>query len=329
MTGILEKLGILNQDGKALKELRLEFIRFRKFLENMRQVIRIVEDAKDKLREEYIFDRHYILSLVDRIVEESSMMAFNASVLSPSAGSKIYTLLDDITAFAEEEFLKSDTMRLERFSVPRECGDSDPETVWLHGVLNWFEGPLPGNRTAVVDFLSSVSDEVLANCRKDELVRRSATAFSERILDERISLKLFDIDGTAPPGGELHVSPEHIKCRPFGLLFIGYRDGKPPVESNGNAHETDSWMLFDEDNFSLRINTSDGKIHLETTFFGSTASDFIYLYALDPFDLKSLCPHGSWVLKTERGTMAWMYDIPTAELEKQLIQIGSVLLYQA
>ena len=68
------------------------------------------------------------------------------------------------------------------------------------------------------------------------------------------------------------------------------------------------------------------KIHLEAALYGNVASDFIFLYFQDPYDLGSVLPQGSWVEKTGQGTLAWIYDVPTDYLEKQLVQLGSLLL---
>ena len=71
MTGILEKISSNVRIRNARTDLHLEFLRFRKFLRNIRDVVGIIEDGKDKLQEEYIFDGHYVLSLVDDILENT------------------------------------------------------------------------------------------------------------------------------------------------------------------------------------------------------------------------------------------------------------------
>jgi hypothetical protein len=326
MTGILEKLGMGSGSRNVRQDLHLEFIRFQKFLENMRAVLRFTEDAKDKLTEEYVFDRHYILSLVDGVLEEATLLAFNASVLTPAAGSRIYLRLDEQKEFAQNEFLKPDSLRMDSFAAPPSGLDADPETLWLHAVLNWIAGPLPQNRPSLSDFIRHVVDEVMEHCRKEALIQKAGRSARRVQLSGHGSLKVVDFGKTAAPAEEPVTSAEHINCRPFGLLVLGLLDTAASGIADSKKSGTGRWMLFDEDELSLRVKKEHTVIHLEAALYGNVISDFIFLYSRDPFDLKSICPGDAWVEKTERGTLAWIYDAPAEYLEKQLIQLGSELL---
>lgn len=326
MTGILEKLGMGSGSRHVRQDLHLEFIRFQKFLENMRAVLRFAEDAKDKLTEEYVFDRHYILSLVDGVLEEATLLAFNASVLTPEAGSRIYARLDAQKEFAQNEFLKPDSLRTESFVVPPSGLDADQETLWLHAVLNWIAGPLPQNRPSLGSFIRYAADEVMEHCRKEALIQKAGRLVRQVQLSGHGSLKAVDFGKTASPAGEPVTSAEHINCRPFGLLVLGLLDTEAPGGAASKEPGNSRWMLFDEDELSLRIKREHTVVHLEAALYGNVSSDFIFLYSRDPFDLKSICPRDAWVEKTEQGTLAWIYDAPAEHLEKQLIQLGSELL---
>jgi len=325
MAVILERLGGKTRKQDGLRNLSLEFIRFRKFLENMKEVIRSIEDAKDKLREEYIFDTHYILSLIDSVLEESAMLAFNASILAPLAGQEIYMRLDAHKKFAREEFLKRGTIAVENFSVPDSCRDADPETRFLQAALNWLSGPLPGGQPSVTDFIRYVTDEVFRNCRKESLldewsapsghVQRTGSCFIKRI----------GVSGAIDAEQDESVSLGDIQCRPFGMMLTGLANGADPGRTEVLT-AVNGWMLFDEEGLSLRIYRDHLKVHLEALLYGNVASDFIFLYSQNPFDLSRVVPEGSWVDKTGQGTLAWIYDVPTDILEKQLSRLGSVLL---
>jgi len=326
MAGIFKKLGGNVRGRNLQKELYLEFIRFRKFLENMRAVIDLIEDAKNKLREEYIFDRHYVLSLVDGVLEEVSMLAFNASVLAPAAGKEIYRQVDAYKKFAQEEFLERRSVYWEKFFVPSSSRDADPEIQLLSAVLNWFAGPLPQDQPSVMDFIRYVTDRVLRNCRKVELIKKAGASVGNVKLGELSSLKLVDVGGISSPDSELSVSHRDINCRPFGLLFIGSLEGTASGGIYREESGMDRWMLFDEESISLRLSGENVKIHLEATLYGNVASDFIFLYSQNPIPLGSDILRGFWVEKTGQGTIAWIYDVSTDRLEKQLIQLGSMLL---
>ena len=326
MAGILEKLSGEFRSRNIWTDLHLEFIRFRKFLENMRGVINLIEDARDKIREEYIFDRQYVLSLVDGVLEGMGMMAFNASVLSPATGKEIYLQLDRHRKFALQEFLESRNLRMECFTIPISCTDADPEMQSLHALLNWFSGPLPGGQPAVMDFIRKVTDEVLGNCRKESMIEKAHSFTGEMKLNEHDRLTLVDIGRVLSPKTEKSVSARDIRCRPFGLLFVGLLEGAASTVNHKAVSSSSRWMLFDEEEISLRMRRDNAKIHLEAALYGNVASDFIFLYFQNPYDLRSVLPQGSWVEKAGQGNLAWIHDVPTDYLEKQLVQLGSLLL---
>ncbi len=323
MGKMLRKLMPNAENRKEQNELYLKFIRFQKFLENIRNVDRIVEDARDKLNEEYIFDRHYILSLVDDVLEESALMALNASVLSPASGSQIFTQLDAQKQFVQEAFLNPDSIRTDQFSLPASCLDADPETQWLHAALNWLTGPLPQNRVALMDFFRCVIDDVMEHDGRETWIERIGRAAVYLSLKKRTALKTFNFGITSILQGEQAVPAENINCSPFGLLAMGImndvRAGSAPSEEGENG----DWMLYNEEEMSLHINRNDTTLHLETKLHGDIATDFVFLYSRNSFDLESLCLRDARIEKTGTGIMAWLYDVPTMQLEKQLIQLGS------
>ncbi|MBN2322026.1 MAG: hypothetical protein JXR49_23315 [Acidobacteria bacterium] len=326
MAGILEKISGNVRIRNARTDLHLEFLRFRKFLENMKEIISINEDGKDKLQEEYIFDGHYVLSLLDGVVENAALMAFNASVLAPSARREIFRRSDDCRKFAQEEFLESPDLRMEKFPLASAFRDKDPETLLLSAVLNWFTGPLAGDQPAVMDFIRYVSDAVIGNCRKDALVEKITPFVGKVKLSEDSYLRTVDINETSPARNKGFVSLGEISCRPFGLMVLGFMERTVPGGFSAQEPEVDRLMIFDEEELSLRLRCDSCKIHLEASFSGDAASDFIFLYSRKPFDLRRELPRGFWVEETGQGTLAWIYDIPTDNLEKMLVQLGSVLL---
>ena len=228
MAGILNKISSNVRIRNTRSELHLEFLRFRKFLENMREIINIIKDGKDKLQEEYIFDGHYVLSLVDDALEKTALMAYNASVLAPSAGREIYRRLDDYGKFAYEEFLKSSDIRMEKFPLSCAFRDKDAETLLLSAVVNWFTGPLAWGLPAVMDFIRYMSDVVIDNCRKDELVQKMSPSVGKVKLSDDEFLRAVDINKTSPARHNGYVSLSDIPCRPFGLMVLGFMERSVP-----------------------------------------------------------------------------------------------------
>ncbi len=326
MAGILEKLSGNVRIRNARTDLHLEFLRFRKFLDNMRAIINNIEDGKEKLQEEYIFDGHYVRSLLDGVLENAAMMAFNASVLAPPAGREIYRRLDDYRKFAREEFLKSPDVRMEKFPLSSAFRDMAPETLLLSAVLNWLTGPLDGDQPAVMDFIRYISDTVIGNCRKNDLVQKMGPSVGKVKLSDESFLRTVDINASCSASNQGVVSPGDVSCRPFGMMISGLQERNVPVESSERKSEIDRWMIFDEEEISLRLCCNNRKIHLEASLSGDVASDYIFLYSQKPFDLRHELPRGFWVEETGQGTLAWTYDVPTDNLEKKLVQLGSLLL---
>jgi hypothetical protein len=205
------------------------------------------------------------------------------------------------------------------------CLDADPETQLLAAVLNWLIGPSPADRPALMDFIRYVTDEVFENCRKEELIEKVGGSIRNMPISDSCSMKLIDVDKVSPSKREGSVSHRDIKCRPFGMLLIGLQSG---VTSGGTKEKSgiNGWMLFDKEAVSLRICRDNETIHLEAALHGNVASDFIFIYSQNPFDLREALPQGSWVEKTGQGTLAWIYDVSIDHLEKQLVQLGSMLL---
>ena len=85
-------------------------------------------------------------------------------------------------------------------------------------------------------------------------------------------------------------------------------------------------MIVSNEEISLRLSSNGNKIHLEAALSGDVESDYIFLYIQKPFDLGHKLPEGFRMEETGQGTLAWTYDVPTDNLEKILVQLGSILL---
>jgi hypothetical protein len=323
MAGILERLHIGTSGRNAHRNLHLAFLRFQRFLENMREILRRVDDAREKLDEEYIFDRHYILSLVDSVLDECSRLAFNASVLAPAAGERIFQSMDVHKEFAQNRFLKSSAGTPDGLS-PSDP-EADPEVQFLQAVLEWLEGPPLRGQPLLLDFLRDTADAVMQLCRKDELLRAEGSPAKHVDLKGCGPLEIVDFSDAAPDESSA-ASIENLQCRPFSLLVLGLIDEGIPGSCPGNEADATRWMLFDRETMSLRIHRNNRVVHLEAALYGKAASDFVFLYSQSPEDMQTLCPEDVRVEKTGRGSMAWIYDAPPERLEKLLVQMGSVLL---
>lgn len=326
MTGLLEKLSRDAKIRNGRTRLHLEFLRLRRFLENVRDILTRIEDAKDKLQQEYIFDRHYVLSLIGSILEGLSMAAFNAAVLVPASGNEIYRRLDALKKFGREEFLQPPSIRADDPALSSSLRDTDPETRLLASILDWFNGPLPDERPVILDFIRFVVDEVFCSRGVPGDFERNSVRTGEVELARGRTLKLVDIDGPAARGKAQPFRAGNVQCRPFGLLFLGFMESGEEGADRAEGPVVDRWMLFNEEEVSLRLSGDNSSVHLEATLFGDIASDAIFLYFQSPFDPGTAFSAESGSVRTERGTFAWIFDVPTDYLERQLIRLGPALL---
>ena len=65
---VLRRLSRRSMRRAAVRELRIRSVRFRKLLENTRGIIDLFDDGREKLEGEFIYDRQYVVSLVDKVI---------------------------------------------------------------------------------------------------------------------------------------------------------------------------------------------------------------------------------------------------------------------
>lgn len=142
---ILEKLKNLGykeaqEDGVAIQQIRLG-----QFIEDAKKLLALFDDGREKALGEYIFDRHYVVTLIERVVEGLGMMVYDASVLVPEYGKEFYRIYDRQTLTAKTllapSFPAAGLSSLEL--LPSEHSDlTDPEYQLLFLALEWFNGEL-------------------------------------------------------------------------------------------------------------------------------------------------------------------------------------------
>jgi hypothetical protein len=324
MKNLLERLQ-KGPNPHPLVQSQLEIFRFRKLLENARAITTLVADGHEKLREEYIFDRHYVISLVDQVIERSGMLVFDAVVLLPEGGETLYRDHDQLKAFAIEHFIKeSNASNLKDiFSEPVDIPE-EPEFKLLFQVLAWIVGPLQNGFPTMMDFIRKIFDHivpVLRNGHYEGLSKRWIELNGDPV-NHRI--EVIGLESELIKKGRIFIND--LECRPLGLMFIGASQ-----DISGNTGQrlqsTKKWMAFTgEDQLSLRGMGTDNKIYLEATLSGHTDSDFVFIFAENPLDLEQMIPRGFHMEKTKLGALAWSYGVSGPILESNLAQLGDLLL---
>lgn len=324
MVKIFSKLSKSAKTRRIFTDVRLEFVRFRKFLENARIIMNLIGDGHEKIKGDYIFDKHYIVSLVDSILERTGMLAFDAGVLAPQYGPEFYAWHDKHKRFAEAHFLKGERLSREQFTIPDSLSEESDEYLLLSAALNWMEGPLPENAPSIMDFFRQISDKVASAILKRRIIYNVENPLHLTGIDMAQRIALVDLEADPTKQKVQTLTPQDLSCKPLGLMFIGMEEAAKATQPN--TSHADLHAIFDQEQISLRFLGAECNLILEATLGGHVASDFIFLYAKNPCCLSELLPDGFRVEETEQGAMAWNYDVQTQTLEKNLVHLGGVLL---
>jgi len=320
------------REGKAAARFRLGAFRFLSLLENVRALEGLVEDGREKIRGEYILDRHYVTTLADRLLEEAQRIAFDACLLAPQGGEALFEEFDGRKA-AVRAILAAGAAPPRGGASPGEGGSgpaTEPEYRLLEEVLEWAAGGgAPAEPPSLLDFAGRAMDHAMAAAEKEEEERPAAFAHTLR-LGPPGALNILEVvglwDGVMEAEGR-DVSLGEVSCRPLGAMSLGAgRDGEEPPPGGPGKRE---WIAgVSEEHLSLRsAGGGVGRLRVEASLTGGVASSFLFFYIRGPSPPgpETLLPPEFRREKTGLGTMAWCYDVPAARLEENLARLGAIL----
>jgi hypothetical protein len=324
MKHLFEKI----QKGPRLSTViqsKLEIARFRKLLENARAIMDLIADGREKLKDEYIFDRHYVTSLVDNVLERSGMLVFDAVVLAPTDGDELYRLYDELKNFAVDQFIRdNDQSKLDKNVFPDLINiPEEPEFRLLSQVLAWLAGPLSNGNQTMMDFIRRVFDHIIPVLRNGHYIQMANSWLALNSIVTRHEIQVIDIE-SEPVEGQVVI--HDLECRPLGLMLIG-AGGTFSENPLLKSQTLKKWIAFiGKDHLSLRGTGTDNKLYLETTLSGHMDSDFIFIFFENPLDPANVPFPGFHIEKTRLGTMAWSYDVSGQAMENSLTRLGAHLL---
>ena len=323
MKNIIERL----KKGSRLKSLtqtRLALTRFRKLLENVRFIMNLVDDGREKLREEYIFDRHYVTSLLDQVLERAGMMVFDAVVLAPEGGERLYQLHDRLKTFALDHFIKGEGKHASLNQMPDlKPVPEEPELALLFYLLNWITGPMPDGQPSMMVLIRRVTDHIIPALRDGFCPEDARNWIDWSCAGTRHHIQVVDLEEGLFKEGLL--SLQDLECRPLGMMFIG-AEGENTAKEEQIAQFVKNWVAFTgREKLSLCGTDPDNKLYFEATLSGHTDADFIFLFAEKPLDPQVFLSNAFHLEKTELGALAWLYDVPGHSMEYSLSQVGSNL----
>ncbi|RJO73120.1 MAG: hypothetical protein C4523_02060 [Myxococcales bacterium] len=299
--------------GKPRKRIatRLQSVRLRKMLENGRAIIDLIGDGKEKQLGDYIFDRRYIVSLVERILEKSGVMVFDASVLDAEGNLVLYTLLDHCRDLAEN--LLADEESDGRPTTGGEAFEDTSEYRLLSRVLMWAADPEA--EISIMRLIKLAFDSVFRRLVFDLPACRG----SHRLTVNSNELEMIDLGGGMPTRREGIVTMKDIACRPLGILLEG-AVGAGSRKENTKSVGASCFAAVNDDHLSF-IRRDDTPLFIEATLMNHTASDFIFLYTTSPRGFDDL-PATFRIEKTPSGSMAWSYGATAETLADNLSRIG-------
>jgi len=329
---ILEKLKKISHKEPEIRQFCIQTIRFKKFLENARALLYLFNDGREKALGEYIFDRHYVVSLIDSVVERLGMMVYDASVLVPKSGETLYAIYDKHKLAASNliSFSASGNGGVKSGSDTAETSLSEePEYQLLSDVLRWFDGKEVPANTTVMDFVKQtffyvIQFDAIGGFESSDSMKNLNLFENSGVLASDMDIYLVDLWKDALELPEASRSVKDFNSVPLRHLLMdvgGIEPTGPKKLSNGvNGF---SWVAaVSEYQLSLSTLKPDFRFRLVTLASGYEQSDFIFIFADQSASLNSILPAGFHIESTDYGQLAWNLDVSAKTIEDSLMIIG-------
>jgi len=315
---ILDKLKKISHRETGVRDFCIQTIRFKKFLENARALLDFFEDGREKVHGEYIFDRHYVVSLIDGIVERLGMMVYDACILVPENGQELYATYDKhkLTAANLIGSGASGSMSAETNEA------DDPEYQLLSDVLRWFDGAAATEEISVMDFMKQIFFYVIQGLETVDRSKNRTLFENSNVLAADRGIYLIDLwkDALALPKEKRASSDFNSIPLKHLLMDAGGRDAKAGA---GDIQTNGLWVAaVSEYQLSLNALNQDFQFRLETLASGYEQSDFIFVFADKTAALDTILPAGFHVENSNYGQFAWNLDVSAKTIEDSLMIIG-------
>jgi hypothetical protein len=313
-------LGKLKKSGHGTPEIRdfcIQAIRFEKFLENARSLLDLFADGREKLTGEYIFDRHYVVSLIDGVVDRLGMMVYDAGVLAPAKGESLYAAYDRQKRFARN---------LIGATVPTGAGadgTEDPEYRLLGDALRWFAGTAPTDNATVTDFMKQAFVAVLQDTASADVMKTAGLFERGNLQAADMEIYMIDLwkDALSLPSRRRAVAD--FNSIPLRHLLMEAHQKRAADAGAPGAPGRVPWVAaVGEYRLSLNRLGPGAGFRLETLASGHDASDFIFVCTDRSGLLEKILPSGFHVESTDRGWLAWSLNLPAKAIEASLVAIG-------
>jgi hypothetical protein len=316
----LDKLKKITHREPEIRDFCIQTIRFKKFLENARAMLDLFEDGREKALGEYIFDRHYVVSLIDSVIERLGMMVYDACVLVPKSGEDLYAGYDRHKLAAAN---------LINWKGPAgKTGESEtailsePEYQLLSDALFWLTGKDATDAETVMGFMKQTFFHVIQGLESTDAVKNRTLFETSNVKATDMGLYLIDLwkDALALP--ETKRAARDCNSVPLKHLLMDAGGGESKI-GDGNRQGDPDWVaLVTEYQLSLKSLKPDLEFRLETLASNDAQSDFIFIFAGQSANLNKLLPAGFHIEKTRYGHLAWNLDMSAKTIEDSLMTIG-------
>lgn len=326
---ILEKFKKSSHKEPGIRHFCIQTIRFKKFLENARALLDLFDDGREKALGEYIFDRHYVVTLIDSVVERLGMMVYDACVLVPKNGETLYASYDrhKLTARNLIGFSGSGKGSGMPVNMAGTSETADPEYQLLSEVLRWFDGKDAPEAASVLDFMKQIffmviQFDAIGGLESMDVMKNRALLENSGVKAADMGIYLIDLWKDALMLPEEKRSINDSNCIPLRHLLMGAR-GKDATSGPEDSHNGVNWVAaVSENQLSLNTLKPDFKFRLEALASGDAQSDFIFVFADKSAVLDNFLPAGFHIENTDYGQLAWNLGISSKTIEDSLITIG-------
>ena len=305
---IAEKLKKIGHKETGVRHFCLQTIRFKKLLENARGVLDLFADGREKLQGEYIFDRHYVVSLIDSVLDRLKMMVYDAAVLVPAHGEALFAAYDAHKQAARKLILPGR-------AVSTGSDFDDPEYQLLAEALLWFNGTAVPEDQTVMGFIKQTFFYVINGLPAPDVLPWG-----------KLSGKI----DTLIVGGGLYVidlwkDVQSLSAHKRTLADFNHTPLRHLLMAASLPAEPDWIAAVSEYQMSLQSIRPDFGFRLETLASGYEPSDFIFIFTDNVTLLDKILPPGFHIESTDFGQFAWSLDLSAKTIEDTLMNIGRKL----
>lgn len=323
---LLGKIKKISHRETGIRDFCIETIRFKKFLENARVLLDLFADGREKVLGEYIFDRHYVVTLIDGVVDRLGMMVFDAVVLAPESGEGLYAAYDR-HKLAARNLIEKGTAGT---GAAADDG-TDPEFRLLSEVLKWCEGAGPADGTSVLAFMRRTFFQVIQRLESNAAKERKKNALEKAgIPAAGMGIYVVDLWKDAVETPAKNRSVRDFASIPFRRLLVDAGQGNAETPGLPSGNGAARWVAaVSEYQLSLSALRPDARLRLETLASGHESSDFIFIFADSQALLDKILPDGFHVERADDGQFAWSLDMRAKTIEDALMIIGRNLFAES